>query len=417
MLYNNGSDYFASSVIFISLDGFKPDYLKLGITPNLDKIVDQGIHADYMYPSFPSLTFPNHWTLVTGQYPESHGIVANEFYDPKKQQTFTHGNLNCTTDPEWWDMAEPIWVTGSKNGRRSASIMWPGSAAVESEYIVSYNGSVSPLEEIKLVLELIDKPYDERPHLISTYMHHVDTDGHVLSPEGPGITLSIKLVDKAIGYLMDELKKRNLDEHMHIVVVSDHGMATTKNYIFYDDILSNTSLSYLNHREAWPLLDLRPHADAPSNATQQIYEELVNYRKDHPNEAHYQVYLKDEVPEKYHYSNNDRITPIVTIPDVGYTFISHDNTDKTSGKFYQPLGMHGFDPFEQDMLAIFMAKGPKINKWYSIDPSRNNKTKVEPFQNVEIYELLTEIININGNPNNGTLHGKFNLANSINNEL
>lgn len=199
-------------------------------------------------------------------------------------------------------------------------------------------------------------------------------------------------------------------------------MATTNNYIYYDDILSKESLSYLKDREAWPLLDLRPNDKAPSNAVQQIYDELVQYGKDHPNDTHYKVYLKEEVPENYHYSNNDRITPIVAIPDVGYTFISHNNTDKVSGKVYQPLGMHGFDPFHKDMLAIFMAKGPKINQWFSIDPSSsssnsNSKTKVLPFQNVEIYEFLTEILNFNANPNNGTLHGKFNLTNTSNDEL
>ncbi|CAO3642989.1 unnamed protein product [Cunninghamella blakesleeana] len=416
-LYHNGSDYFASSVILISLDGFKPDYLDLGVTPNLAKIVEQGIHSDYMYPSFPSLTFPNHWTLVTGQYPESHGIVANQFYDPEKQQTFSHGDIQCTTNKEWWNVTEPIWVTGSKYNRRSATIMWPGSEAIEADYIVPYKKDSSPTDEINALLELVDKPYGTRPHFYSVYMHHVDTDGHIIGPDGSGITLSIKLVDQAIGYLMDELKKRNLDEYIHIVVVSDHGMAATNDYIYYDDILSKESLSYIQNREAWPLLDLRPNDQAPSNATQQIYNELVQYSKNHPNSTHYKVYLKEEVPEKYHYSNNDRITPIVTIPDVGYTFITHNNTDKVSGKAYQPLGMHGFDPFHKDMLAIFMAKGPKINQWFSIDSSSNSKTKVAPFQNVEIYEFITEILNFNANPNNGTLHGKFNLTDSSNDEL
>jgi hypothetical protein len=192
-------------------------------------------------------------------------------------------------------------------------------------------------------------------------------------------------------------------------------MAKTDKYIYYDDILSPSSLSYVQHREGWPLLDLRPHKDAPANATQQIYEELVSYVNQHPEKAHYQVYLKQNVPDQYHYSNNDRIAPIVTIPDVGYAFLNHNKSDTTSGLSHQPVGMHGYDPSHHDMLAIFMAKGPKIDRWftpefvYTISDSTPilKKRRVAPFPNTEVYEFLTELININGNPNNGTLKGKL----------
>ncbi|KAI8084628.1 alkaline-phosphatase-like protein [Halteromyces radiatus] len=420
-LYHNGSEYYASTVILISLDGFKPAYLDLGITPNLIQLANEGIQANYMYPSFPTLTFPNHWTLVTGMYPESHGIVANDFYDPTMEQTFQHYNKSSNTDPHWWQAAEPIWVTANNFNRISASIMWPGSGAIPPTYLYPFNATTSPSEVADLTLELLDMPYNKRPQFISAYIHQVDSAGHAFGPNDDAIKTSIRQADHAIGKLLEGLKQRHIDEHAHIVVVSDHGMAKTDNYIYYDDILSTTSLSYLRHREAWPLLDLRPLDDTPPNATHQIYGELASYAKQYPDDAHYQVYLKEDVPTQYHYNNNERISPIVTIPDPGYAFVNHDDTDPSSGVSHQPIGMHGYDLFHSDMLAIFMAKGPKINRWFPVQKTPTIATSVTsfkkrilaPFHNVEVYEFLTELLNINGNPNNGTLHGKLVLASSI----
>lgn len=189
-------------------------------------------------------------------------------------------------------------------------------------------------------------------------------------------------------------------------------MARTDKYIYYDDILSSTSLSYLQHREGWPLLDLRPHDDAPADSIQQIYGELTDYLEQHPNDAHYKVYLKDDVPAHYHYSNNSRIAPIITIPDVGYAFLNHNTTDKSSGITQQPKGIHGYDILHPDMLAIFMAKGPKIDRWYPSSPTGSNapqKRRLAPFHNVEVYEFLTELLNIDANTNNGTMNGKLTM--------
>ncbi|KAI8339514.1 alkaline-phosphatase-like protein [Chlamydoabsidia padenii] len=410
-LYYNGTEYFASTVILVSLDGFKPDYLKLGVTPHMDRLANEGIQADHMYSSFPTLTFPNHWTLVTGLYPEAHGIVANDFYDPSLSKTFHHSN----DDSAWYSAAEPIWKTCNEHNRLSAAIMWPGSEAVLPNYLYGFNASKTPNELVDLTLELIDMPFKERPHFISVHFPHADMAGHEYGPNDPNVKSSVESLDQAIGLLMNGLEQRNIDGHAHIIVVSDHGMATTDKYIYYDDILSPTSLSYLRHREGWPLLDLRPHDDAPANATLEIYDELTSYIKQHPKDAHYQVYLKQDVPSQYHYSNNERIAPIVTIPDVGYAFLNHNKSDPTSGISQQPIGMHGYDPSHHDMLAIFMAKGPKIDRWFppttiptiSSGTTIPKKRQLVPFPNVEVYEFLTELLNIDGNPNNGTLKGKF----------
>ncbi|ORX53242.1 alkaline phosphatase-like protein [Hesseltinella vesiculosa] len=352
-----------------------------------------------MYPSFPSLTFPNHWTLVTGVYPETHGIVANDFFDPVLGETFRHSSLNSTTNATWWTTVDPIWKTCQQHNRMSATIMWPGSAAIEADFVADFNSTTMPMEKIDMVMELIDLPYLKRPQFYSVYMHHVDTAGHVHGPSKDGVATAVQQVDQAVGYLMEQLKARNLDKHANVVIVSDHGMAKTDKYMYYDDILPGDLIDRLQHREAWPLLDLRPLPDAPANTSLQIFDAFHQFQQLHPDKAHYQVFLKEDIPEKFHYSHHDRIAPVIVLPDPGYAFVSHNLADPTSGVPSQPAGMHGYDPFDEDMWAIFMAAGPKIDKAY---PSSK---RLAPFGNVEVYEVLTELMNINANPNNGSFHG------------
>ncbi|KAI8329882.1 alkaline-phosphatase-like protein [Choanephora cucurbitarum] len=377
-LYYNGSDYFASTVILISLDGFRPDYLDRGITPHLNTLASQGAMAKYMHPSFPPSTFPNHWTLVTGLYPETHGVVANLFYDPTMDATFSHTNHTATSDHRWWK-GEPIWVTSKINRRRSGSIMWP--------------------EKMNTVLQWLDMPYNSRPEIITVHVPQVDQEGHRAGPYGAKMNTFIKEIDNAIGYLVAQLKTRNLDSHAHIVVVSDHGMAETgpSKLIYYDDILSKDTLQYIQQREALPLLDLRLQKEAPEDTVQRIYQELATYAQNDTN-AHYQVYLREDVPERYHYSHSDRITPIVAIPDVGYTFVTHAEVKHDhliSG------GNHGYDNLADDMRAIFIAKGPKVSRTFK------EGTILAPFFNIEVYGFVTELLNIDAAPNNGTLRGEF----------
>lgn len=168
--------------------------------------------------------------------------------------------------------------------------------------------------------------------------------------------------------------------------------------IYYDDILSKEVLEHIKNREASPLLDLRPSSDAPQGTIQKIYNQLYNYTQSVSN-PHFQVFMREDVPERFHYSHSDRITPIVTIPDNGYTFVTHQDSFKAGGN-------HGYDNLEQDMAAIFMAKGPKIARAYEAG------SILAPFYNVEVYGLLTELLNIDASSNNGTLEGVFPLVSS-----
>ncbi|KAI9472162.1 MAG: alkaline-phosphatase-like protein [Benjaminiella poitrasii] len=400
-LYYNGSEYFASTVVLISLDGFKPDYLERGITPNMNKLADDGVMAKYMHPSFPPSTFPNHWTLVTGLYPETHGIVANLFYDPVLDATFSHSNHTSTADHRWWK-GEPIWTTSRYNRKRSGSIMWPGSEVNYNppDLVVNYNGTMSTKEKMDIALKWLDLPYDSRPQIITIYAPQIDQEGHRSGPNGSKINSYIKEADAAIGYLFEQLKQRRLDNYVHTLVVSDHGMAeiNDKRLIYYDDIISADVLQHVRSREALPLLDLRPERNAPKDTIKKMYNQLYNYTQATP-DAHFEVYLREDMPERYHYNTSERITPIVVIPEVGYTFVTHAEVEKNGG--FKRGGNHGYDNLADDMRAIFLAKGPKIQHAY------RSGSILAPFFNTEVYGLMTELLNIDAAPNNGTLQANF----------
>ncbi|RCH88141.1 hypothetical protein CU097_010778, partial [Rhizopus azygosporus] len=342
-LYHNGSDYFASTVLLISFDGFRPDYLDRHITPNLKKLAEDGVMAKYMHPSYPPSTFPNHWTLVTGLYPEIHGIVSNSFYDPE-MGLFQHTDHSATSNHSWWK-GEPIWLTSRMHRQRTASIMWPGSETHHNtpDYVVPFNGSMEMKEKMDITLRWLDMEYDQRPQMISIYIPQVDQEGHRGGPNSPKMNKYIQEADDAIGYLTDELSKRNLDSHVHIVVVSDHGMtATTKDkLIYYDDILPANLLKYVRNKSPLSTLEFQPNMT--KETIQQVYHQLSKYTHTH----HFNVYLRQNMPDRYHYKHSDRIAPIVVIPDIGYTFVTHKMPLEQLGAGDH----HGYDNLAEDMRA------------------------------------------------------------------
>ncbi|KAI9023098.1 alkaline-phosphatase-like protein [Phycomyces nitens] len=360
-----------------------------------------------MYPSFPSITFPNHWTLVTGLYPEAHGIVANEFYDPLLQAGFIHKEPEISLQPRWWG-GEPIWATSTLQGKRSGVIMWPGAAvpihSANADYFIDYDRSMTAVDKMDMALKWLDLPIDRRPEVVSVYIPQIDQKGHGGGPNGPQMNMVLSNMDSAVDHLLKGLDERNLGPHVHVVIVSDHGMAATHSsqLIYYDDIIPHNLLPYLE-REAWPLLSLRPVEGAPLDIIEIVYEALYLYTQS-VDEPHFQVYLRQDVPERFHYNSTERIAPIVTIPDPGYSFVTHKDFDPSLGKEYRPRGMHGYDNMAVEMRAIFMARGPTVESEY--EPGM----VLAPFQNIEVYEFITHIMDLKPAPNNGTLHGILKAA-------
>ncbi|OCK80520.1 Phosphodiest-domain-containing protein [Lepidopterella palustris CBS 459.81] len=404
-LPSNGTSTFAPTTILISLDGFRADFLYRGLTSTLNGLIQEGISPKYMLPSFPSVTFPNHYTMVTGLYPETHGIVSNTFWDPNRKKEFYYTDASRSLQPDWWG-GEPIWVTAEKQRVRTAIHMWPGSEAhiggIEPTYMDKYNGSELLPQKVNRILELLDlpgpdspaaKPNSPRPQLIAAYVPVVDSDGHKYGPNSTEIRQTISDVDNMLSEILHGLQERNLTEIVNVVVVSDHGMATTSvdRLIQFEDLVDPDELE---HIDGWPLYGLR--LKNPDDLDR-LHQQLQDKAKDNPN---FEVYLKDkDMPERYHFSQNERIAPLWIVPKTGWAIVTRDEFDveegKRNGDVYHPRGLHGYDHEHPLMRAIFVARGPAF-------PHKPN-SRVEPFQNIELYNIVCDSIGVTPKSNNGTL--------------
>jgi len=406
---SNGTHIFAPTTVLISLDGFRADFLQRNLTPTLDRFVRSGISPQYMNPSFPSLTFPNHFTLVTGLHPESHGVVGNTFWDPDTRKEFYYTDPERSMQPEWWN-AEPLWETAEKQGVRSAIHMWPGSEAhigdLEPSYVDQFNADEQLQRKVGRILGWLDLPGDEdgvetgdrRPQLIAAYVPNVDADGHAYGPNSTYIRSTIAEVDGMLHSLFSGLEERNLTDVVNVVIVSDHGMATTSNrrLLQLEDLVDTTAIE---HIDGWPLYGLRPY-DQSDAQLQKLYQDLLAKAQLPEYKRAFDVYLRDHnMPARYHFSNNNRIAPLWLVPKTGWAIVTKDEFDITAdtvkGQIYSPLGLHGYDNQHPLMRAIFVARGPAF--------PHPEGSKLEPFQNTEVYNIVCDSLSLNPVSNNGTL--------------
>ncbi|ORY60504.1 type I phosphodiesterase/nucleotide pyrophosphatase [Pseudomassariella vexata] len=403
-LVSNGTALFAPTTLIISLDGFRADFLNRGLTPRLNAFIKEGVSPLYMLPSFPSVTFPNHYTLATGLYPEAHGVVGNTFWDPALKAEFYYTDPSRSMDPKWWG-GEPFWVTAERQGIRSAIHMWPGSEAhideLEPSFLDLYNGKEKLPNKVARILELLDKPgmedpkadiEDMRPQVIAAYVPNVDADGHKYGPNSTEIRSTISEVDVMLDQIFHGLEVRNLTDIVNVIIVSDHGMATTdvSRMLQLDDFID---MNLVDHLDGWPLVGVRPKD--PANV-QTLYQQALDKGEDNPN---IEIYLKENMPERYHFSKNDRIAPLWIIPKTGWAVVTREEFDieeaNAKGLVYHPRGLHGYDHEHPLMRAIFIARGPAF-------PHQPN-SRVEPFQNIEVYNMLCDSVGMEPKPNNGTL--------------
>jgi predicted AlkP superfamily pyrophosphatase or phosphodiesterase len=365
---SNGTALFAPTTIIISLDGFRADFLQRGITPRLNAFVKEGVSPKWMLPSFPSVTFPNHYTLATGLYPEAHGIVGNTFWDPELKAEFHYTDPARSLDSKWWG-GEPFWVTAEKQGVQTAIHMWPGSEAhilsKEPTFVDKYNGKEELDSKVSRILGWLDMPGKEsgsvtakevRPQLIAAYVPNVDGDGHKYGPNSTEIRTTIQQVDTMMDQIFKGLDERNLTNIVNVIVVSDHGMATTDTtrLLQLEDLVDT---SKIEHIDGWPLYGLRPKNP---DDLQGLYDGLAEKAKSNPN---FEVYLRDvNMPERYHFSKNDRIAPLWIVPKTGWAIASKEEFDVEEAKkenlVYHPRGLHGYDHEHPLMRAIFIARGP-----------------------------------------------------------
>jgi predicted AlkP superfamily pyrophosphatase or phosphodiesterase len=361
-------------VILVSIDGFRADYLQRGITPAIAALAADGVRSTGMRPSYPSLTFPNHYTLVTGRRPDHHGIVDNTMEDPQiPGVTFSLGNAAAVKDRRWWDDAEPLWVTAQKQGVNSGTMFWPGSEAdihgVRPKHFLAYDKKMAGDARVDQVLAWLDLPPGERPRFITLYFDKVDTAGHDGGPDSEEVNAALRETDASIARLVEGLKARNLYGATNLVIVADHGMAPTSpdRQVFLDDIAPKDSFRMITGGTGATIV--------PTPGREAEAARLVGR---HP---HATCWYKAKIPARYHFGTHRRIPPIVCLAETRWLVTTRERAAKGKQK---PGGAHGFDPYSPEMAALFVGHGPAFRRGAVIGG----------FDNVAVYPLLARLIGV-----------------------
>src|SRR3990172_872166 len=312
--------YFSQSqpyVILISFDGFRWDYINRNITPNISSLIEQGVEALSLKPVFPSKTFPNHLSIITGMYPENHGIIFNEFDD---SFTDTHYDIRDSvevTESRWY-RGEAFWETAKRQGIITASYFWPGSEINleyrRPDYFHHYEHERPYPDRINGVLNWLKLPYSKRPHFITTYFDLTDGIGHRFGPNSPEIDIAIASLDSTLGSMLSGLSEIQMRDSVNIILVSDHGMTevSVDRIINVEEMLTNYNINYSNYG---PLMMISPKDDN----VEEVYTLLKI------NENHYKVYYREEIPSYYHFSHNPLISKILLVADIGWSLIFNEN--------------------------------------------------------------------------------------------
>ncbi|TKY85646.1 hypothetical protein EX895_005185 [Sporisorium graminicola] len=381
----NGTHAFRRTVILISLDGAKPSDLDAGLAPSLQALgtaSPRSRRARYMQPIFPTLTFPNHWTLLTGLFASSHGVVANDFHDARTGQQFYY------TDPA-----------------RSWEARWP-------RWFQRYEGGWDLEARLAQVLAWIDvERVEDRPGLVCAYVPDIDQAAHTFGPDSPQALAAVRNVDAFIARLHAHLEQRTLTDIVDLVIVSDHGMTSTSNtkLVYLDDLLGPSLYAKLQHRDGWPSAGLRFHG---TPAEQHTLAHHALRRLQGLERTGWTVYTRATLPARYHLRStavHDRLAPLWIVPDLGWSITTHKEMAAFSDGVYAPRGNHGYDNAEPEMHAVFVASGPSFGPLAAAEGKRGNsggaRWNMDGFRNVEVHNLVSRILGVREGkraPTNGT---------------
>lgn len=364
-------------LLLVSFDGFRADYLQRFPMPNLKHLYSQGVLVEELTNVFITKTFPNHYSLVTGLYAESHGILASYMYDPVTHKNFSTSN---DKDPSWWNQAQPLWLTALDSGYKTAAMMWPGSDVVinnrTATHFFPYNPNVTFQQRLGNVTDWIlgDRKGDG-VKFAALYWEEPDRSGHLFGPDNTtAMSKALQEVDDNIGLLISELKQTELWGHINILITSDHGMTqcSTERIIQLDDCLLPGNYTLVDQT---PVAALLPREDP-----EYVYNLLKDCHK------HMTAYLKKDIPDRLHYKNNERIQQIILVADEGWTIVQGENNNIR-------LGDHGYDNSLPSMHPFLAATGPSFRQDYQI----------KSLQSVDIYPLMCHLLSVPARPNNGTL--------------
>jgi predicted AlkP superfamily pyrophosphatase or phosphodiesterase len=369
----------SGTVLLVSLDGFRWDFFNKAPTPNLNRIAREGVKAKALIPAFPTMTFPAHYSMVTGLHPERHGIIGNIIRDPKIARDFNMRDRESMQNKNWWG-GEPIWITAQRQGLKSATCFWPGTdievVGGRPTYWLPFDGSMPNEKRIAQVIEWLRLPEEKRPQLLTIYFGDVDKAGHRYGPESKEVIQAIAEVDRAVGILLKRLKDIGRED-VNVVVVSDHGMTeiSRERVVVLDDYVEMRDVVF----EAAGEMVM---AGAKPGREDEVLRQLRTV-------PHVKFYKREEVPERLHFRKSERISPIVGIPDDGWMIFPRASLEQSEQ--LRNKGMHGFDNAYPSMHGIFLARGPAFRKG----------VEIEAFSGVNIYGLAAKILGIQAAENEG----------------
>ena len=367
-------------VLLVSIDGFRADYLELGITPNLARIAREGVRAKWMNPSYPSLTFPNHYTIVTGLRPDHHGIIHNTI-DDIALGTFKVADAAAVSTTQWWG-GVPIWVGAANAGLPSATMFWPGSQAKIGGHRpgrwLPFDKSMPSVARVDTVLGWLAETPATRPRVTTLYFNVVDEAGHDHGPDSPEARAAIREADAAIGRLVDGLQARALLDAVNLVIVSDHGMAAVApaHAVAFEDMVDPADATAVTSGQS---VGFAPQPGRTAAAERQLLGA----------HARYDCWRKGGLPPRWHYGRHPRVPPIVCQMHEGWDAMPRA---RVAARAAGPTrGSHGYDPALPSMRALFVARGPSFRRGVVLPA----------FDNVDVYPLLARLVGITPAPNDG----------------
>ena len=372
-------------LVVLSMDGFRWDYQDMVKMPNLDYIAAHGVRAS-MQPSFPSKTFPNHYTIASGLYPDNHGIVANEFWDDSLHKFYRISDRESVKNPAFYK-GEPIWISAEKQNMISASLFWVGSETpiqgLQPSYWKTYQHNMSFEDRIDTVIAWLQLPEQLRPHLIMWYMHEPDGVGHRYGPDSKETALKLEYLDSLIGIFLRKVKKTDVADKVNLIFTSDHGMCSISpnKVVYFDDYIDTADLEIVTG--ANPVYNIR----VKRGKLDKVYAALQL--------KHIKCWKHNELPKRLHYGNNPRDLDLIVVADSSWS------VGWRSQKVNYTGGTHGYDNANSDMFAAFYAIGPAFKSAY------HQKT----FSNTDLYLLFAEILHLKPAKTDGKFSDIENMLN------
>jgi alkaline phosphatase D len=353
----------------ISLDGFRNDYPEMIHLATFDSLAKIGVKARFLKPAFPSITFPNHYTMATGLYPDHHGIVANNFYDSTLDRHYSISDRSAVENPSFYG-GEPVWVTAEKQGIRTASFFWVGSETpIKGKYPTywkKYDQKIPFSARIDTVMSWLSLPENKRPQLVQLYYHEPDASGHQYGPESKEVKECLVELDRKLAEFIGKLKRLSFFSEINFIVVSDHGMKATSHNksVHMSDYLQSSWFSQIKGSSpVWMFKVKAEYREKASHALKMI--------------PHCRVWKSNEIPHELHYGKNPRTLDYVLLADNGWSVLLNSD-DRV------PLGAHGYDPGNKEMHAVFYAAGPSFKKGYT----------AKEFNTIDLYPLITRLMHI-----------------------